>query len=61
MKILTDKNTLDRKKMKKPRVGNKNVLAGKKENVGIFCLGFDGRKSKKKQAWTLCKRSITLS
>ena len=29
------------------RVGNKNVLF-EKENVGTFCLGFDGRKDQRK-------------
>ena len=44
MGILSDENTPDRKKVgrEKVRVGDKNVLFGKKENVGIFYLGFDG-------------------
>ena len=36
--ILTDENTLDRKKVMKEklRIVYKNVLSGKKENIGIF-------------------------
>ena len=41
---------LDRKKVikEKLRVGSKNILSGKKENVDTFCIGFDGRKDQTK-------------
>ena len=50
MGLLTDENILNRKKdiRKKFRVGNKNILSGKKKNVGIFCVGFEGRKDQAK-------------
>ena len=46
MRILRDENKLDRKKVmrEKQRVGKTNILCGKMENVGLFCIGFDGRK-----------------
>ena len=41
---------LDRKKVirERLRVGNKIVLFARKKNVGIFCIGFDGRKDQTK-------------
>ena len=32
----------------KLRVGKTNSLGGKMENVGLFCIGFDGRKDQTK-------------
>ena len=50
MGLLTDENMLDRKKVirEKLLVFKKNILSGKKENVGIFCIGFDDRKDQTK-------------
>ena len=46
MRILRDENKLDRKKVMREKlwVGKTNILCVKMENVGLFCIGFDGRK-----------------
>ena len=50
MRLLADENMLDRKRVirEKLRVSNENILSGKKENVGIFCTGFNCRKDETK-------------
>ena len=50
MRIFGDENKLDRKKLmrEKLQVGKTTSLCGKMENVGLFCIGFDGRKDQTK-------------
>ena len=50
MRILRDESKLDSKKVmrEKLRVGKINSLGRKMENVGLFCVGFDGRKDQTK-------------
>ena len=49
-KFLWDENKLYRKKVMREKllVGKTNSLCGKMENVGLFCLEFDGRKDQTK-------------
>ena len=60
MRILRVENKLDRKKVtrEKLRVGKTNILCGKMENVGSFCIGLDVRKIQKKQEKEPFKRNI---
>ena len=63
MRILRDENKLDRKKVmrEKLRVGKTNSLCGKMENVGLFCIGFDGRKDQTKtREGTIQKEHYTI-
>ena len=60
MRILQYENKLDRKKVmrEKLRVGKTNILCGKMEHVGLFCIGFDGKRIKQKQEKKPYKRNI---
>ena len=60
MRNLRVENKLDRKKVtrEKLRVGKTNILCGKMENVGLFCIGLYGRKIQQKQEREPFKRNI---
>ena len=60
MRVLRYENKLDRKNVmrEKLRVGKTNILCGKMENVGLFCIGFDGKRIKQKQEKEPFKRDI---